>query len=257
LKTGIFSKILFFSLCAVFLRAQEGLMPKTEKEAEEENLTARELLQASTRMIPVEPLVLKGSLIVRKERGIELASHPFQLMTDWGANPPSAECLLLSPEGTSVVERAVLTRPANKMADIKLYKGLDKTSPESVSFAGRIRGTDMTWMDISLDFLWWDDVRFDNNPSGNCRTGRNCYILVAVPPEPVPGCSAMRIWVDKKLKCVMQTEQLNPQGEPVRKMWVQKIKEYEDKRWMISHMEIETLGSGHRTKLLVDDIAKP
>ena len=257
MKTGILSKILFFSLCAAFVRSQDGVKPKSEKAAEKENLTARELLSASTRMIPEEPLVLKGFLIVRKQRGTELARHPFQLMTDWGATPPSAECLLLSLEGTSVVERAVLTREENKMADIKIFKGLDTTSPETVSFAGRIRGTDMTWMDLSLDFLWWEDVRFADKPSGKCRTGRNCHILVAVPPVAVPGCSAMRIWVDKKLKCVMQTEQLNPQGDPVRKMWVQKIKEYQDKRWMISHMEIETLNSGHRTKLLVDDVAKP
>jgi hypothetical protein len=257
LKAGILSKILFFSLLAALVRSQEGAMPESRQAAEEENLTARELLESCTRMIPVEPLVLKGELVVRKERGIELARHPFQLMTDWGASPPSAECLLLSPEGTSVVERAVLTRPENGMAEIKVFKGLDKSSPLSVSFAGRVRGTDMTWMDLSLDFLWWEDVRFDDVPSGKCRTGRSCFILVAVPPESVPGCSAMRIWVDKKLKCVLQSEQLNPQGDPVRKMWVQKIKEYDDKRWMISHMEIETLDSGHRTKLLVDDVAKP
>ncbi len=257
MKIGILSKILFFSLCAAFAWSQVDAMPETQAAADEENLTARELLSASTRMIPDEPLVLKGSLIVRKLRGIELARFPFQLMTDWGATPPSAECLLLSPGGTSVVERAVLSRKENDMAEIKVFKGLDTTSPSIVSFAGRVCGTDMTWMDLSLDFLWWQDVRFDDIPSGKSRTGRNCHILVAVPPAPIPGCSAMRIWVDKKLKCVMQTEQLDPQGDPVRKMWVQKIKEYQDKCWMISHMEIETLNSGHRTKLLVDDVAKP
>ncbi|MFO7936388.1 MAG: outer membrane lipoprotein-sorting protein [Kiritimatiellia bacterium] len=257
MKAGIFSKIIFFSLCAAFVRSQDSSKPESAEAAEEEKVTARELLESGTRMIPLEPLVLKGSLIVRKQRGIELARHPFQLMTDWGKNPPSAECLLLSPEGTSVVERAVLTRPLDGPAEIKVYKGLETSSSESVSFAGRIRGTDMTWMDISLDFLWWEDVRFDDKPSGKCRTGRNCYILIAASPESVPGCSAVRIWIDKRLKCVMQTEQLDPQGNPVRRMWVQKIREYEDKRWMISHMEIETLGSGHRTKLLVNDIAKP
>lgn len=257
MKTELFSKILIFSLCAALAWSRDGLRPASQTAVDEENLTARELLASCRRMIPVEPLVLKGQLIVRKQRGVELARHPFQLMTDWGATPPTAECMLLSAGSTAVVERVVLAREDNRAAEIKVFKGLDKSSPATVSFAGRVRGTDMTWMDLSLDFLWWKDARFADDFSGKSRTGRDCHILVAVPPTPIPGCSAMRIWVDKKLKCIMQTEQLDPQGNPVRKMWVQKIKEYQDERWMISHMEIETLGSGHRTKLLVDDVAKP
>ena len=54
----------------------------------------------------------------------------------------------------------------------------------------------------------------------------------------------------------MQVEQLDPQGNPVRTMWVQRVKKVED-RWMIPEMEIETLNSGHRTRLFVDDVAAP
>jgi len=256
LKIKIFREILFFCLCATFAGAQSFAIPKSEKDVREENLSAAELLNACSRMIPLEPLVLKGEMIVRKERGIELATVPFQLMTDWGANPPSAECLLLDPSGTAVVERVVMTRPENGIADIKRYEGTEKTEYSDVSYAGRIRGTDMTWLDLTLDFLWWKDVRFADIPEGDCRLGRMCYILVAVPPEPLAGCSGMRIWVDKQLKCIMQAEQLNPQGDAVRRMWVQRVKKMDD-RWMIRHMEIETLGSGHRTKLMVDDVATP
>ena len=256
MKTGIFLKVVFLCLCALTSKSQEIPVPDSGKPVGEEQLSARELLRACTRMIPLEPLVLKGDLTVRKERGIELANYPFRLLTDWGASPPSAECLLLTPEGTSVLERVVLTRPENAPAEIKVFKGLDTESPSTVSFAGRVRGTDMTWMDLTLDFLWWENVRFDRDPEGDCRIGRSCHILIAAPPQSIPGCSALRIWVDKQLKCIMQTEQLNAQGEAVRLMWVQRVKKMDD-RWMIRHMEIETLGSGHRTKLLVDDVAKP
>ena len=83
-----------------------------------------------------------------------------------------------------------------------------------------------------------------------------CHILLVSPPEPIPGCSAMRIWVDTALCCIMQAEQLDPQGKPVRKMWVQNVKKMDD-RWMIRDMEIETLNSGHRTRLFVEDAVKP
>ena len=49
----------------------------------------------------------------------------------------------------------------------------------------------------------------------------------------------------------MQAEQLSPQGEPVRRMWVQSVKKMSE-RWMIRDMEVEMMGSGHRTRLYVD-----
>jgi len=39
-------------------------------------------------------------------------------------------------------------------------------------------------------------------------------------------------------------------------MWVQRVKKTDD-RWMIRDMEIETLNSGHRTRLSVADVSSP
>jgi len=236
--------------------AEDVGRPVTELAAHEESLTAAQILGECTKLIPTDRLLVQGTLTVRKLRGIVLAEEPFKLMMDWGAKPPTAEVLLLDRAGTSLVERAVLTRPPGQAAQIKLYKGVGQTPVESPSYAGRIRGTDMTWMDLTLDFLWWKDVRFDDTPRGESHNGRDCDILVTVPPAPIPGCSAVRVWVDRQLRCVMQAQQLDPQGNPVRKMWVQRVKKMDD-RWMIRDMEIETLNSGHRTKLFVDDVSKP
>jgi len=230
--------------------------PASEQAVAAENLTAAETLKACTQIIPTDRLLLKGSLTVRKQRGIVLMEQPFNLLMDWGARLPSAEVQLLDAAGTSLVERAILTRPAGQPAQIKLYDGPEQKPVSAPSYASRIRGTDMTWMDLTMHFLWWNDVRFDDTPRGESYNGRDCDILVAVPPGPIPGCSAMRIWVDRQLRCVMQAEQLDPQGDPVRKMWVQRVKKMDD-RWMIRDMEIETLNSGHRTRLFVDDVSTP
>jgi hypothetical protein len=247
---------LFCTLALASAFASSDNRPTNEQTVVSENLTAGQILNACTKVIPTEPLLLKGTLTVRKLRGIVLVEQPFKLLIDWGAKTPTAECLLLDPQGTSLVERAVLSRPAGQPAQIKLYSGPEQKPEESPSYSGRIRGTDMTWMDLTLDFLWWKDVRFDDTPRGDSHNGRDCDILVTVPPGPIPGCSAVRVWVDRQLKCVMQAEQLDPQGNPVRKMWVQRVKKM-DERWMIRDMEIETLNSGHRTQLFVDDIAAP
>ena len=248
--------ILGFALAVLSGFAAEGDRPKTEEAVAEENLTAAQTLEACTRLIPTEALLLKGSLTVRKLRGIVLMEQPFKLLMDWGAKTPTAEVLLLDKNGETLVERAMLSRPAGQPAQISLFEGPEQKPVESPSYAGRVRGTDMTWMDLTLDFLWWKDVRFDDKPRGDSRNGRDCDILVAVPPWPIPGCSAVRIWVDRQLRCLMQVEQLGPQGNAVRKMWVQRVKKMDD-RWMIRDMEIETLSSGHRTRLFVDEVSKP
>ena len=243
-------------LAALCGYAEDANRPATEQAVAEENLTAAQTLNACSQIIPSDRLLLKGTLTVRKLRGIVLAEQPFKLLMDWGAKMPTAEVLLLDTEGTSLVQRAVLTRPPGQPAQIKLYEGPEQKPVDAPSYAGRIRGTDMTWMDLTLDFLWWKEVRFDDTPRGDSHNGRDCDILVTVPPAPIPGCSAVRVWVDRQLRCVMQAEQLDPQGNPVRKMWVQRVKKMDD-RWMIRDMQIETLNSGHRTQLFVDDIAAP
>lgn len=248
----ILTSLLTLGLTATLARER----PTNEEAVAEENLTAVQILNACTRMIPQEPTLLKGTLTVRKLRGIVLLQHSYNLLMDWGATIPNAEVLLLDKRGTAVVERVVMTRPVGMPAQLQRYEGAEQHPTEAPSYAARIRGTDMTWMDLTLDFLWWPDARFDDTPRGESRNGRDCDIIVAVPPWPIPGCSAVRIWVDRQLRCLMQVEQLDPQGNPARKMWVQRVKKM-DNRWMIRDMEVETINSGHRTRLSVEDASTP
>ena len=62
----------------------------------------------------------------------------------------------------------------------------------------------------------------------------------------------MRVWVDRKTGALMQAEEL-VDGRPVRRLWGTRIKKFGE-RWMANVMEVETLGSGHRTKITVEDL---
>jgi hypothetical protein len=258
-KIGLIFGLTIFAGMAE-LRAQDVIeLPETPVDAEAEKRTAEQILSDCTRVIPKEAVVLKGSMTVKQGRTTTLAENDYTLMMEWGANPPTAECLLFEKNSSNMIERALMSRPKGKPAQIRLYayQGKEVKDLGTPAFTARIRGTDMTWLDLTLDFLWWKEVRFDDEPRGKSWLGRDCHILLASPPEPIPGCSAVRIWVDVKLACVMQAEQLDPQGNPVRKMWVQRVKKMLDDRWMIREMEIETLNSGHRTSLFVDSAEKP
>ena len=214
--------------------------------------TAADILQACTVNLPREKMVLTGILAVRRQRGFILSENPYRLELEWGASPPRAEVTFFAPESTNILERVVMTRDGSQ-TELTLFSGPEMRVSKPPSLVACVGGTDLTWLDLTMDFLWWRDVRMD----GEGRTkGRMCDIIIATPPSPIPGCSGMRLWIDRNLGFLMQAEQLDHQGEPVRRMWVQSVKKMNE-RWMIRDMEVEMMGSGHRTRLYVDRLILP
>ena len=66
------------------------------------------------------------------------------------------------------------------------------------------------------------------------------------------GERAVRVWVDEKTGAMMQAEELRD-GTPVRRLWGTRIRKFGD-RWAPNVLEVETLGSGHRTKITVEKL---
>ena len=106
-------------------------------------------------------------------------------------------------------------------------------------------GTDVTWSDITLDYLWWDDVSFDAERESETVHGQVCSVVVMR-----KGDRMVRVWIDRKTGALMQAEEFGG-GKPVRRLWGTRIKKFGD-RWMANVLEVETMGSGHRTKITVE-----
>ena len=62
----------------------------------------------------------------------------------------------------------------------------------------------------------------------------------------------VRVWVDEKTGAMMQAEDLRG-GQAVRRLWGTRIKKFGE-RWAPNVLEVETLGSGHRTKITVEKL---
>ena len=106
-------------------------------------------------------------------------------------------------------------------------------------------GTDVTWSDLSLEYLWWDDSSVcDESETVN---GQMCSVV-----EMKKGDRTVRLWIDRKTGAHMQAEETKD-GKAVRRLWGTRIKKFGD-RWMANVMEVETIGSGHRTKITVDSL---
>ena len=220
---------------------------------ENERPSAAELLQACREGLPLNQVTLSGRLFYRKPRGFIYSENKFALSIDWSAEPAIATCTLFDAKGQTVIERVEMTRPRQGEAEIKRFSGNPLTEQEPPSLGSRVAGTDLLWLDLTLDFLWWPNPVYDDNPKTDRKVlGRACEVILASPPKPIPGLSAVRMWIDKQTGFLMKAEKLNLAGEPVRYFWVQKVKEFSPDTWMIRLIKAEAHGSRNQTQLLVD-----
>ena len=178
------------------------------------NAPAAELVQSCRTMIPAN-VQLDGRIILRNRKGFSQAEYRYTLVRNGGATD-----LTLRDEAGKSVE---------------------------FEREGRILGTDVTWSDITLDYIWWDDFAFDEELESESVHGQKCAVVVMK-----RGDRTVRVWVDRKTGALMQAEELSA-GRPVRRLWGTRIKKFGD-RWMANVMEVETLGSGHRTKITVEEL---
>ena len=182
------------------------------------NATPRELVESCRSMIPAN-VELSGRIILRNRKGIPQAEHDY-----------------------------VLTRRSNAMTRLTI-DGVAYNPPADgllVPMVGML-GTDVTWSDLTLDYLEWNDFSFDENPESETVHGQVCHVILMK-----QGGRAVRVWIDRKTGALMQAEELKD-GKAVRRLWGTRIRKFGE-RWMANVLEVETVGSGHRTKITVEEL---
>ena len=182
------------------------------------NATARELVLNCRTMIP-ETVELDGRIILRNRKGIVKAEHAYTLVR-------SNSVTRLTIDGQPY-EQKPLTSDLGPLTSI-----LD---------------TDVTWSDLSLDYLWWDDFSFDEEREGESVHGQVCAVVVMRKDD-----RRVRVWVDRKTGAMMQAEEYAG-DKPIRRLWGTRIRKFGE-RWMANVLEVETVGSGHRTKITVEEM---
>ena len=121
---------------------------------------------------------------------------------------------------------------------------LDEISSDGVKkvaqFDRKIRGTDVTYEDLALKFIYWPDV--DLQGTDTIRT-RKCWKLRLHAPSHESQYSSVILWIDKASGALMRMEGYDWKGELAKRFEVisaQKI----DNRWFLKQMRIEQLEPG-------------
>ena len=182
------------------------------------NVTPRELVMNCRSMVPAN-VELRGRIILRNRKGIPQAEHDYVLSR------------------SNAVTR--LTVDGNPVPDPSTSSSSSSSLP--------LFNTDVTWSDITLDYLWWDDFSFDGERESETVHGQVCAVVVMK-----KGARMVRVWVDRKTGALMQAEEV-ADGKTVRRLWGTRIRKFGE-RWMANVLEVETLGSGHRTKITVEEL---
>ena len=176
------------------------------------------------------------------------------------ADAPAADfvaaCRAMLPETVAAEGRIILRNRRGTVQAEHTYTlqrtpegtGLTVDGEKYVPDGKPIAGTDVMWSDLTLDYLGWDDYAFDAEKESESVHGQVCSVVVMK-----KGDRAVRVWIDRKTGALLEAEEL-ADGKAVRRLWGTRIKKFGD-RWAPNVLEVETPGSGHRTKITVEKIS--
>lgn len=216
-------------------------------------MEAAEVLRVCRAMLPVRPVELTGSLVLRTRKGIATSEHDYRLVMR-RSDDVSLLTVKLMPRGeTNEVASVTISRRQGMCPVIRLSRSGGGEAEIVDSPLANVQGTDVTWLDLTFDFLWWPNASYEKEREGESVHGQKCVVIFVRPEVRIEGLSGVRLWVDRKTGCLMQAEQVGVDGKPIRRLWGTRVKKM-DGKWMVSVLEVETLGARHRTKITVDGL---
>lgn len=218
------------------------------------DLSASRLLENIVRQLSRETISISGDITVRKRHGVVAKELQFELAADWDSVPPVAHYTIRDPVGPAQ-ERMSIIRAEGEPPRFEYAEGIPLSHSKPPNIFDTIRGTDISWADLTLSFLWWRDAIVKG---ADTIKGRECYLVEVRSPESADaadkGYARVLLWVDKELQMLLKAEGYNSRDDLMRRLWVKSFKKIND-RWMLKDMEIESVPTLHRTRLHVRNLS--
>ncbi len=235
--------------------------------------TAAILLARVRASMPKETLGIKGQIMRGTRIGRLEQAFRIEALLEWGKETPSARYLLSDTFGAPLA-RLTVTRPPGQAQQFLYENGKPLRPTPTPDLNQPIKGTELTWNDLSLSFLWWPGGTVVGRD--NVR-GRDCYV-VEVPTPPQAGIiqpaltkqdsatatpatktaasnaiASVRLWIDDRLVVLIQMEEYDASGKLIRRLSVKNFKKIGDV-WMIKNMDIRRYPSRHRTQIRIEEV---
>lgn len=212
------------------------------------------LLNDVVRRLPTVPLSIEGNLHVRRPRGVSVQDLGFTMELNWGGVSATAVYTIATPDG-QMLERLTLSRSSDA-PPVAMYTVGEAGTPRRLSdLSAPIRQTDLTWMDLTLAFLWWRGGALQGKETVR---GRPAFVVDVPAPGDGPassGYATVRLWIDERARMLLQAEGYDEEGTLVRGLWVKSFKKI-DERWMIKDLEVQAYPVMHRTRVRVESVTE-
>lgn len=186
----------------------------------EEAPDAREILKAVRVAETAEGRTLSGRLRTGPQK------IPFKLTMSegtvrWEFENPAQTLLLRLGEKSSTLEEIT---PGGK----------SKVAVER--FDDMVRGSDITYEDLSMRFLYWQDAKVEGD---QIILTRPCWQIVATPGANASSYSKVRAWVAKDSPALLKCETFGRDGKLARTFRVVSGQKTKEGLWVLKQMRIE------------------
>jgi len=213
---------------------------------------AATLLEPVIAALPDIPLVIQGDLQRLDERGRVEQTFRVEMVLDWKAEVATARYTIRDAFGVPL-EHLAITWNDPARPDYNYLAGDPLRSAPLPPLHQAIQETDVTWLDLSLSFLWWPGGKKTGEEKVR---GRHCDIIELPAPEGQASVfDTMQLWVDSKIGIVLRAEGYSREGDRSRRMDVKSFKKIDD-RWVIKDLEFLRYPEKTKTLLRVRDVAE-
>lgn len=212
---------------------------------------AGELVRGVVAGLPDVPVVIQAQLQSKDRRGVIEGVLNAEMTLDWYGRPPSAEYRIRDAFGT---ERETLRLSWEEPGPpaCRYSRGDPPVAGDLPDLYRAIEGTDISWVDLSLSFLWWPGGRTVGMEK---IKGRMCYIVeIPAPADEPGGYAGVRLWIEPRIRIMLQAAAYDAGGEVLRLVEVKSFKKVRD-LWLIQNLDVQTFPGRHRTSLRVREVA--
>lgn len=131
-------------------------------------------------------------------------------------------------------------RLGEKSSRLDLVAGGETEKVAASKLSQRIRGTPVTYEDLSFKFLYWPNARVLGEQS--VRT-RKCWKLQLSAPSRDSQYASVLLWVDKASGALMRMEGYDANGQLAKRFEVVSAQKIE-RRWFLKQMRVEEFQPG-------------
>ena len=239
-KARLFAMLLLVTFC--------GLLPESAVFGETTN-TADQILSQVRHSFPRQPVTLTAQLKTKGRDRKDTARYQAELKLDWGGSVPTAAYRISDHFGTPL-EKLTLNWSGATSNHAAYFTGPNESPQPLPPLTQAIQQTDFTWLDLSLDFLWWSDgERVGEDEWKN----RRCHIIKLPAPAALSAhINTITLWVDQTVPMLLKAETYGPDGALTRRLQVNSFKKINGE-YMVQDIEVKQYPSRHKTTLRVKD----